>query len=142
AIYDIRINARTQLVVGALTVAVIVVLDLIITAKGGANGHSLAPLGPGHTLKGGFGGIGFGLIFGVISYIGFETSAVLGEETRNPRRAIPTSIIIAVVFAIVFYVWTTYVYAIGVGVNHPGKWASDFTIGATTAATYSGHDLS
>jgi amino acid transporter len=142
AIYDIKLNARTQLLVGAATVAVFVIMDVIVTAKGGANGNTISALGPGHTLKGGFQGIGFGLIFGVLSYIGFETSAVLGEETRNPRRAIPTSIIIAVIFAIVFYVWTTYVYAIGVGVNHADKWASDFTIGATTASTYSGHLLS
>lgn len=142
AVYDIKLNARTQLVIGAATVLVFVIMDVIVTAKGGAGGNTISALGPGNTLKGGFQGIGFGLIFGILSYIGFETSAVLGEETRNPRRAIPTSIIIAVTFAIVFYVWTTYVYAIGVGVNNPGKWASDFTIGATTAARYSGHFLS
>jgi amino acid transporter len=144
AVYDIKINTRTQLLAGVVTVGVIVVLDLIVTAKGGAHGNTLSALTPGHTLKGGFQGIGFGLIFGVLSYIGFETSAVLGEETRNPRKAIPASIIIAVIFAIVFYVWTTYVIAIGVGVNKAGsaKWASDFTVLATTATTYSGHLLS
>jgi amino acid transporter len=144
AIYDIKLNARTQLLVGALTVGVIVILDLIVTAKGGAHGQSFSALGPGHTLKGGFQGIFYGLIFGVLSYIGFETSAVLGEETRNPRKAIPLSIIIAVVFAIVFYVWTTYVIAIGVGVDKAGseKWAGDPTILADTAARYSGHFLS
>lgn len=141
AVYDIKINARTQLVIGILTVGVIVILDLIVTAKGGANGHDLSVLGPSHTLKGGFAGIGYGLIFGVLSYIGFETSAVLGEETKNPRKAIPLSILIAVLFAIVFYVWTTYVIAIGVGVNNGAKWAGDPTVLATTATTYSGHFL-
>ena len=144
AIYDIKLNARTQLVVSAATVAVIVILDLIVTAKGGLAGHDLSALGPSHTLKGGFQGIGYGLIFGVLSYIGFETSAVLGEETRNPRRAIPASILIAVIFAIVFYVWTTYVIAIGQGVSKAGgaKWASDPTVLADTATKYSGHALS
>jgi amino acid transporter len=143
-IYDIKLNARTQLIIGALTVAVIVVLDLIVTFKGGKSGHDLSALGPSHTLQGGFSGIGYGLIFGVLSYIGFETSAVLGEETKNPRKAIPASILIAVFFAIVFYVWTNYVIAIGVGVSQAGseKWASDPTVLATTATTYSGHFLS
>ncbi len=143
-IYDIKLNARTQLIIGALTVAVIVVLDLIVTFKGGKSGHDLSALGPSHTLQGGFSGIGYGLIFGVLSYIGFETSAVLGEETRNPRKAIPASILIAVFFAIVFYVWTTYVIAIGEGVSKAGsaKWAGDPTVLATTATTYSGHFLS
>src|ERR1051325_6420828 len=144
AVYDIKLNARTQLIVGALTVGVIVILDLIVTAKGGAHGQDLSALGAGHTLKGGFQGIFYGLIFGVLSYIGFETSAVLGEETRNPRKSIPLSVIIAVVFAIVFYVWTTYVIAIGVGVDQAGseKWAGDPVILADTAARYSGHFLS
>ena len=144
AIYDIKLNARTQLLVGVVTVGVIVVLDLIVTAKGGAHGQSLGALGPGHTLKGGFQGIFYGLIFGVLSYIGFETSAVLGEETRNPRKAIPLSVVIAVIFAIVFYVWTTYVIAIGVGVDKAGsaKWAGDPVVLADTATRYSGHLLS
>jgi amino acid transporter len=144
SIFDIKLNARTQLIIGIVTVGVIVALDLIITAKGGLNGNDLSALGASNTLKGGFGGIGYGLIFGVLSYIGFETSAVLGEETRNPRKAIPLSIIIAVLFAIVFYVWTTYNIAIGVGVDKAGstKWASDPTVLATMATTYSGHLLS
>jgi amino acid transporter len=143
AVYDIKLTARTQLIVGILTVGVIVILDLIVTAKGGANGNTLAPLTPAHTLKGGFGGIGFGLIFGVLSYIGFETSAVLGEETKNPRKAIPVSVVIAVVFAILFYVWTTYSIAIGLGVNEAGsnKWASDFTVLFTISDTYASHFL-
>jgi amino acid transporter len=124
-----------------VTVAVIVVLDLIVTAKGGVSGHTLQPFTFGHTLRGGFSGVFYGIIFGVLSYIGFETSAVLGEETRNPRRAIPASIVIAVTFAIIFYVWTTYVIAIGVGVGNGAKWAGDPTVLATTATKYSGHTL-
>jgi amino acid transporter len=141
AVYDIKLNARTQLIVGVVTVAVIVVLDLIVTAKGGVSGHTLQPFTFGHTLRGGFSGVFYGIIFGVLSYIGFETSAVLGEETRNPRRAIPASIVIAVTFAIIFYVWTTYVIAIGVGVGNGAKWAGDPTVLATTATKYSGHTL-
>src|SRR5207244_11414718 len=57
---------------------------------------------------------------------------------------LPASIIIAVIFAILFYVWTTYVIAIGLGVDKAGagKWADDPTVLATTATTYSGHVLS
>jgi amino acid transporter len=143
-ICDIKVTARTQLIVGVTTVAVIVVLDAIISAKGGVHGNTLAPFTFSHTLKGGFSGVFYGIIFGVLSFIGFETAAVLGEETRNPRRAIPLSVVVAVLFAIVFYVWTTYDIAIGVGVNAAGStaWANNPTILATMASTYSGHTLS
>jgi amino acid transporter len=142
AVFGIKLTARTQLVVGAVTVAVIVVLDVIVTAKGGKNGQSLQPFTFGHTLSGGFNGIFYGIILGVTSFIGFESAAVLGEETRNPRRAIPLATIVAVVFAIVFYVWTTYSMAIGFGVNNGAAWAKDPTALATTAQVYSGHTLS
>ncbi|HUY56349.1 MAG TPA: APC family permease [Candidatus Micrarchaeaceae archaeon] len=136
----IRLSTRALLWVGMITVAVIVILDIILTAKGGKFGQSLQPFTFGHTLQGGFSGIFYGLIFGVTSFIGFETAAVLGEETRNPRRAIPISVLVAVVFAIVFYVWTTYNIAIGVGVNTAGStaWATNPAILATLAKTYVG----
>ena len=139
AIYDVKMGTRTQLGLAAITVAVIAIFDVIVTAKGGAHGHTLAPFTFGHTVKGGFTGVFYGIIFAVTSYIGFETSAVLGEETRNPRRAIPLSILIAVSFAIIFYVWTTYCIAIGVGINNGPKWASDGTILADLGTLYGGH---
>lgn len=141
AVYDVKIGTRTQLVLAAVTVAVIVVFDLIVTGKGGLHGHTLAPFTFSHTLHGGFQGVFYGIIFAVTSYIGFETSAVLGEETRNPRRAIPLSIMISVVFAILFYVWTTYNIAIGVGVNNGAKWANDGTILADLGTQYGGHAM-
>lgn len=54
--------------------------------------------------SGGLDGIGYGMIFGFTSFIGFEAAAVLGEETREPRRAIPKAILGAVIFAGVFYI--------------------------------------
>ncbi len=142
AVYGIKLTARTQLVIGALTVAIIVVFDVIVTAKGGKSGQTLQPFTFGHTISGGFSGVFYGIIFGVTSYIGFETAAVLGEETRNPRRAIPLATIIAVTFAIVFYVWTTYNIAIGFGVNNGAVWAKDPTALATNAQVYVGHSMS
>jgi len=136
----IKISTRTLLVIGLVTVSVIVILDVILTVKGGKFGQTLQPFTFGHTLQGGFSGIFYGLIFGVTSFIGFETAAVLGEETKNPRRAIPLSVLVAVLFAIVFYVWTTYNIAIGVGVNAAGSaaWAGNPSILATLAQTYVG----
>ena len=140
----VRLSARTLLWVGLVTVTVVVILDVILTIKGGKYGQSLQPFTFGHTLQGGFSGIFYGLIFGVTSFIGFETAAVLGEETRNPRRAIPISVLVAVCFAIVFYVWTTYNIAIGVGVNAAGSaaWAGNPSILATLAKTYVGTPMS
>ena len=71
-----------------------------------------------HPVSGGFNGVFYGIILGVTSYIGFETAADFGEETANPRRYIPIAVIAATVFAVVFYLWTTYSITIGFGVKN------------------------
>jgi amino acid transporter len=140
-VLDIRINARTQLVFGITTVLAVLVFAGLVIAKGGLHGQTLQPFTFAHTLKGGFSGVFYGLIFGVLSYIGFETAAVLGEETRSPLRSIPRSVVIATAFAILFYVITTYAVAIGIGVNNGSQWAADPVVVAHEAARFGGHGL-
>ena len=136
SIIRIDTTTRVQLVVGVLTVLVLLVVVVVVTAKGGLHGQSAAPFTFGNTASGGFHGVFYGLILGVTSYIGFETAADFGEETANPRRAVPIAILAAVVFAIVFYVWTTYATTIGYGVNElqhdPSPWVNNGVAGIAT----------
>ncbi len=95
SIVRIKVTTRVQLIVGIVTVLVILVVDIVTTAKGGASGNTGKPFTFSHTAVGGFHGVFYGIIFGITSYIGFETAADFGEETTNPRRAIPIAIIAA-----------------------------------------------
>src|SRR5947209_14424630 len=128
SVVRISVTTKVQLLVGAATVLVLLVFGLIVVGKGGAHGQSLQPFTFSHTTKNGFDGVFYGLIFGVTSYIGFETAADFGEETANPRRAVPIAVLASVLFAIVFYVWTTYATTIGYGVEElqadPSPWVS------------------
>ena len=139
SIVRIKVTTRVQLIVGIVTVAVIVVVDLVTTAKGGAHGQALSAFSFSHTVSGGFNGVFYGIILGVTSYIGFETAADFGEETANPRRYIPIAIIAATAFAVIFYLWTTYAMAIGFGVNNGAKWGADPVALQTIANTYVAH---
>jgi amino acid transporter len=134
----VKVTTRVQLIVGIVTIAVILLVDLITTAKGGANGQALSAFTFQHTNSGGFNGVFYGIIFGVTSYIGFETAADFGEETANPRRYIPIAVIVATLFAIILYLWTTYSITIGFGVNNGAKMATDPVLLKTTATTYVG----
>jgi amino acid transporter len=136
SVIKIKVTTRAQLIVGVITVAVIVIVDLIVTAKGGAHGQALGAFTFSHTVAGGFNGVFYGIIFSVTSYIGFETSADFGEETANPRRNIPVAVIAATLFAVIFYVWTTYSIDIGFGVNHGLDWANNSTALQTVANTF------
>jgi len=121
SVVRISVTTKVQLLVGVATVLVLLVFALIVTGKGGVDGQSLQPFTFSHTASGGFHGVFYGLIFGVTSFIGFESAADFGEETANPRRAVPIAILAAVIFAIVFYVFITYATTIGYGVNQLQK---------------------
>ncbi len=113
-------------------------IDLITTAKGGSHGQALGAFSFSHTNSGGFNGVFYGIIFGVTSYIGFETAADFGEETAHPRRYIPIAVLVATLFAIVLYLWTTYSITIGYGVNNGAKMGADPVALKTTATTFVG----
>jgi amino acid transporter len=138
SVIKVKVTTRVQLVVGIVTVAIILLVDLITTAKGGSHGQALSAFTFGHTNSGGFNGVFYGIIFGVTSYIGFETAADFGEETSNPRRYIPIAVIAATLFAVVFYLWTTYSITIGYGVNNGAKMGADPVALKTTATTFVG----
>jgi amino acid transporter len=141
SIIRIKVTTTMQLIVAAATIAIIVIVDVVTTAKGGAHGNTLAVFSFSHTNKGGFSGVFYGIIFGITSYIGFETAADFGEETANPRRAIPIAIIAAVGFAILFYLWTTYSLTIGYGVNQGAAFGADPTSLKTVADKFVGGPL-
>jgi amino acid transporter len=138
SVIKIRVTTRVQLVIGIVTVAIILIVDLVTTAKGGSHGQALGAFTFSHTNSGGFTGVFYGIIFGVTSYIGFETAADFGEETSNPRKYIPIAVIAATLFAVVFYLWTTYSITIGYGVNNGAKMGADPTALKTTATTFVG----
>jgi amino acid transporter len=133
SVIKVHTTTRVQLAVGAITVLILLIVVVVVTVKGGAHGHSAAPFTFGKTASGGFNGVFYGLILGITSYIGFETAADFGEETANPRRAVPIAILAAVTFAIIFYVWTTYATTIGYGVDElasdPSPWVGNGVAG-------------
>ena len=68
-------SAKTALVFLVLEVGVMLSLFSTILAKGGAQGLSLGPLNPLHSLKG-VSGLGIGMLWGILMFIGFGHSHV------------------------------------------------------------------
>ena len=84
-------SATTALVFLVLEVGVMLALFATIFAKGGAQGVTFAPFNPANAL-GGLSGLGIGLLWGILYFVGFESAGTLGEETRNARRSIPVAL--------------------------------------------------
>jgi amino acid transporter len=57
----------------------------------------------------------FGVLYGVLIFVGFETAANLAEETAEPKRSIPRAVLGAVVVVSIFYLIASYVEVAGFG---------------------------
>jgi amino acid transporter len=123
SLLDIRFSTRLQLVVAAAGVALLVLLAIIILAKGGDSGVTLSPFNPSHANS--THDFFQAMVFAFTGFIGFEAAAALGEEAAEPRKIIPKAILSAVLVALVFYVFLTWAMSVGFGVENAGKWASN-----------------
>ena len=61
-----------------------------------------------------------GVVFGFLSFAGFEAAATLGEEARNPRRDVPRAILGTAVFGGVYFVFVTAIEVMGFGTDEAG----------------------
>jgi amino acid transporter len=126
--FDISIAA---LVLGVTLVAEVVLLGAlafaVLFSGGGPDGlvpEAVNPLNGFKSLEAG-GGLGLegiaagsaaiGLFFAFWSWVGFETTAAYGEESRDPKRIVPVATIIAVVGLGTFYTFCSWMMIAGNG---------------------------
>lgn len=106
AYFGVRISTRFQLGLSLVSLCVLVGFFIyVIVDLGSAN--SGKPFEPSSAADG-WSGIFFGVLYGVLLFVGFETAANLAEETPKPRRHIPVAVMFTVGFAMIFYVLATY----------------------------------
>src|SRR3954468_12439815 len=111
---DIRISANAGVILGIFEIAVFAALAIwiLLSNLGDLN---LQPFNPNHAPEGAFTGVGKGMVFAILAFIGFEASAPLGEEAKNPRRTIPLAIVGSCLFIGLFYVLLSYAWVFGEG---------------------------
>jgi len=109
----VRISTRAQLTLALVSAAVVGVFLLYVIAKVG-DGNSLEAFSPSRA-PAGWSGIFFGVLYGVLIFVGFETAANLAEETAHPKREIPRAVLLTVVVVTVFYVIAAYAEVAGFG---------------------------
>jgi amino acid transporter len=97
---SIKASVRVDLALLGIEMLVFLVLAVIAIAKAG-DGNSLEYFSPSSSPDG-LSGVGLGAVFGILSFVGFESAAVLGEETRNARKSVPRAVLGAMVINGVF----------------------------------------
>jgi amino acid transporter len=113
--FGVRLSTRTQLALALVSIIVVTIFFITVIAKLGS-ANSLKPFNPSSAADG-WSGIFFGVLYGVLLFVGFETAANLAEETPNPRREVPVAVMTTAGIATVFFVLAAYVEVAGFHYN-------------------------
>lgn len=112
--YRIDLSAKVLSVVMVLEIAIVLVFDVAVAADGGPDGRSLSPFAPTSFVQN---EVGVSILFAVITFLGFEATAVFREESRDPARTIPRATYLAVGLIGMFYIVTTWLMIVAVGAS-------------------------
>jgi amino acid transporter len=120
----VRNGTRVLLTVEGVTVVLILVVSAVVLVKLLAGS---APQGRSFTLDvfrvpsgTDVSTLFLGVVFGFLSFAGFEAAATLGEEARHPRRDIPRAILGTAIFGGVYFVVVTAIEMMGFGTDGAG----------------------
>ncbi len=124
AVMPARRGAGVLLSVEGVTVVLILVVTAVVLVRllaGNAPDHhhftwTVFQVTPGTS----FSGLFLGVVFGFLSFAGFEAAATLGEEANHPTRDIPRAIFGVAVFGGVYFVIVTAVEMMGFGAGKTG----------------------
>ena len=109
AIMDMRLSARTSLILEAISVSLILVLCVAIWV------HKGSIIDTSQLTFSGVSGSGIliGSVLAIFAYVGFESAGSLGMEARNPYRTIGQAILTSSLLVGLFYVIVSYSQTFG-----------------------------
>lgn len=124
AILPARRATNTLLTVEGITVALIVVIAAVVLVRlvaGDAPGDATFTLDVFRVPQGtDTSALFLGIVFGILSFAGFEAAATLGEEAREPRRDIPRAILGTAIFGGVYFTVITAIEMMAFGADPAG----------------------
>ncbi|MSW97139.1 MAG: amino acid permease, partial [Actinobacteria bacterium] len=119
SLLQVDVGARVLGVLMILEILSLLITAIAILANGGPEGWNVgASFAPDAVLSGGItGGAGIAFAFAFASFIGFEATAIYGEESKDPKKTVRRATywaigIITVLFAVVSFAMVT-----GMGAN-------------------------
>ncbi|MEU1288814.1 APC family permease [Kitasatospora sp. NPDC005856] len=120
--FDLHLTAKVLGVALVLEIGVLSAVSLaVLCSGGGPDGLLAGALNPLNALKGvgssGASAAGLGLFFAFWSWVGFESTAMYGEESRDPKRVVPRATMVSVVGVGLLYVFVSWMIVSGNGVE-------------------------
>ncbi len=115
----IKVSADANVILGAIEISIFTILAIWLIVTSGSS-NTGAVFTPAFSTQGGLGGwqgIFYGMTFVFLAFSGFESSATLAEESRNPRLVVPQAVLFSAVLIGIFYVFCSYAGVIGWGIQ-------------------------
>ena len=111
---SIDLSSKILGVLMAAEVAILAIFDVSVIAAKGAAAFPLQSFAPSVVMAP---GLGAGLMVAFTSFIGFESAALYGEESKTPTTSVPIATYTSVFLIAAFYLLTSWVTvgALGVG---------------------------
>ena len=106
---QVDLSAKVLGVFMLCEVIFVLVIDFAILGKGGDHGVNLSGFSWESISQG---APGVALLFGFASFVGYEATALYGEEVRDPKRTVARATYIAVILIGVFYVFTAWAFSL------------------------------
>lgn len=137
----ISASAQVDLTVLAIEVVVILALAITILADVGIANFTFGSFNPSNSLTGSFSDLTLGMVFTAVIFGGFEAAAVLGEESRDPRRIIPRGIFGSLILVGAFYLFVSFAETQGVGLSGIDKFAASTNQLQSLTSQYWSHSV-
>ncbi|MDP9136296.1 MAG: APC family permease [Actinomycetota bacterium] len=141
--FEVQITARILGVFFVAEVLVSLVFAFAVLLQGGDNGLSASPLNPLELVDNtaaiaAFGAAAPGIaLFGAFwSYVGFEMGPNYSEETRQRTRVLSRATYATLIILGIFYVFVTYAFVTGYGLDGTGPGVTAQFEGETASAWY------
>ena len=99
----VGLSTRAGIVLGVIEIGIFLLISTLLIVN--ADENTLSVFIPGDE---GVQPAFQGMIFCLLAFIGFEAAAPLGEETQEPRRAIPRALVWSAILVGLFYVFNYY----------------------------------
>src|SRR5919198_134759 len=88
---EFGLSTTAGVILGAFEIVIFAALALWMLFSNTGD-LDVQPFNPNHA-AGHWSGVFKGMVFAILAFIGFEASAPLGEEARNPRRTVPFAVV-------------------------------------------------
>ncbi len=111
---QVDLSAKVLMALVLAEFAIVLALNAAILIAGGDSGLNLQPFAWSQITSG---TPSIGILFCFAAFIGFEATTIYSEEAKNPSVTVPRATYISVLLIGVFYILTSWLMVMGVGVD-------------------------